>query len=95
MSDTAYKIAAELGHALHKAQLDATRRQHALQIPEIRNCARCSGVHTDMTAMRFQQFEGNGSHYMYCPTTGEPIIVEIQIGEPDDLPRSTPEQPAT
>jgi hypothetical protein len=83
-----YKVGAELGNAIHDAQLQATRAQAELPIPELRDCARCGGVHTDLVAKRFTRVDGAGTHYMYCPENGEPIFVEIQIahGEPNDLP---------
>ena len=52
----------------------------------IKNCSRCGGDHDELIAKRFVRpiVVGDGeeyTHWVTCPTNGDPILVQMQVDE--------------
>lgn len=78
------KIEQDLGTQLRNMRRDAVRNEDELKVPRIGGCVRCGGVHEDITIHKFQRYEGNASHYTFCPETGEPMIIQVMLQEDFD-----------
>jgi len=52
----------------------------------VRDCARCGGTHSDLTFRKFSRPAGGSdewTHWVPCPATGEPIIMQVTDDEDD------------
>lgn len=46
-------------------------------VTSICNCARCGQNHENLIFYKFTRPSGEYTHYAYCPTNGEPILMKI------------------
>jgi len=76
-----YKKAQRIDAQVKNMQLEYLQQQDTVEIAGIRDCARCGGVHTDVTAVKLlgDTSSAHATHFVTCPTTQQPILVTIEL----------------
>lgn len=54
-------------------------KTRAITIHRLERCGRCTGTHENLEAREFKDppETGHARHWAICPTTNEPILVEV------------------
>ena len=50
--------------------------KESILVKRLSNCARCGGIHTNVTFKQFSKPCDLYTHYAPCPTTHEPILLK-------------------